>query len=82
MSVAVQRASNLVSLTIGHVALNPVVSAAVLWLLTRAPVGLRSQLTSRIKALRDPHKFVQIVKALKVCLALGVAGVLNRQLNQ
>lgn len=82
MSVAVQRLVNLLSLSIGHVALNPVVTAALLWVLTKGPPQLRSQLTSRIAALRDPHRSAQILKALKWCLALGVTGVLNKQLNQ
>ncbi|OAL55379.1 dehydrogenase/reductase SDR family member 8 precursor [Pyrenochaeta sp. DS3sAY3a] len=82
MSVAVQRLVNLLSLSIGHVALNPVVTAALLWVLTKGPPQLRSQLTSRIAALRDPHRYAQILKALKWCLALGVTGVLNKQLNQ
>lgn len=81
MSVALQRASNLVSLAVANVALNPAITAALLYLLTKAPERVRSQLTSRIAALRDPHKFIRIVKALKWCLALGVAGVVNRRLN-
>lgn len=82
MSVAFQRVLNLITLSIGHVTLNPIVSGALLWILTKGPVGLRSQLTSRIAALRDPVRYVQILKALKYCLALGVTGVVNKQLNQ
>lgn len=82
MSVPIQRASSLLKQVIGQVAFNPIVTASLLWLLTRAPVGLRSQLTSRIKALRNPHKFIRIVKALKIALVVGVLRVGNRGLNQ
>ncbi|KAH7073658.1 hypothetical protein BKA63DRAFT_415911 [Paraphoma chrysanthemicola] len=81
MSVAIQRASNLLSLTIGNVALNPLISGALLYILTKGPPSLRSQLVDRIAALRDPKRHAQIIKALKWFLALGVTGVVNRQLN-
>ncbi|KAH7393047.1 dehydrogenase/reductase SDR family member 8 precursor [Pyrenochaeta sp. MPI-SDFR-AT-0127] len=81
MSVALQRAVNLLTLSVGHVALNPVVTATLLWVLTKAPPQLRSQFTSRIAALRDPQQYARILKALKWCLALGITGVLNKQLN-
>lgn len=82
MSVALQRVVNLLTLSVGHVALNPVLTGALLWILTKGPPQLRSQLTSRIAALRDPKRYAQILKALKWCLALGVTGVVNKQLNQ
>lgn len=81
MSVALQRIVNLLTLTVGHIALNPIVTSALLWVLTKAPPQLRSQFTSRIAALRDPTRHAQIIKALKWCLAFGVTGVLNKQLN-
>lgn len=81
MSVAVQRISNLLGLAVGHVALNPVVTASLLWVLTKGPPGLRSLLFSRIAALRDPHQYALILRGLKWCLAFGVTGVLNKQLN-
>jgi hypothetical protein len=31
--------------------------------------------------LRDPRRYPQIIRALKWCLGLGVAGVLSKQLN-
>ncbi|KAL6707057.1 hypothetical protein ACN47E_004809 [Coniothyrium glycines] len=82
MSVALQRVVNLLTLSIGHVALNPVISGALLWVLTKGPVNIRSRLTSRIAALRDPTRYAQIVKVLKWCVALGVTGMINRQLNR
>lgn len=81
MSVVLRRASGLLTGSISHVAFNPLVSAALLWILTKGPVGLRERLVSKIGVLRDPKRFAQIVKALKCCLALGVTGVVNRQFN-
>ncbi|CAO2648488.1 Nn.00g077550.m01.CDS01 [Neocucurbitaria sp. VM-36] len=82
MSVALQRISTALTLPITHIALNPLLTAPLLWLLTIAPPQLRSQLTRRIAALRDPRRYAQVLKALKWCFALGVAGVLNRRLNR
>jgi len=78
MSIALRHASALV----GHAALNPVVTSALLWILTKAPVSVRARLTDRITVLRDPRRVEQIVRALKWCLAFGVTGVVNRKLNQ
>jgi all-trans-retinol dehydrogenase (NAD+) len=81
MSVALQRISNLLTASIGHVTLNPIVTAALLWVLIKGPVGLRERLISSISVLKDPGRYAQLVKALKWCLALGVTGVVNRQMN-
>lgn len=81
MSVALQRVVNLLTLSVGHIALNPIITTALLWVLTKGPPDLRSRLTSRIAALRDPLRYAKVVKTLKWCLAFGVAGVLNKQLN-
>ncbi|KAF2033515.1 dehydrogenase/reductase SDR family member 8 precursor [Setomelanomma holmii] len=81
MSVAIQRASNLVTLAVGHVALNPLISGALLYILTKGPPALREQLVNRIAALRHPKRYAQIIKTLKWFLALGVTGVINKQLN-
>lgn len=78
MSIALRHASALV----GHIALNPVVTSALLWILTKAPISVRARLTNRIAILRDPRRVEQIVKALKWCLAFGVTGAVNRKLNQ
>jgi all-trans-retinol dehydrogenase (NAD+) len=79
--VALRHVLNLLTTSIHQVALNPIVTAALLWILTKGPEQLRSQLTSRISALRDPRRYAQILRALKLCLALGTAGVVNKQLN-
>jgi all-trans-retinol dehydrogenase (NAD+) len=81
MSVALRRVLNLLTSSISQAALNPVVTTALLYILTKGPEQLRSQLTSRIAALRDPRRYAQIVKALKWCLAFGTVGVINKQLN-
>ncbi|KAJ6193635.1 hypothetical protein J3E72DRAFT_13898 [Bipolaris maydis] len=81
MSAALQNLVSLVATSARRVALNPIVTTALLWILTKGPLQLRRQLTTRIPALRDPTQYARIVKALKVCLALGAAKVLNKQLN-
>jgi all-trans-retinol dehydrogenase (NAD+) len=82
MSAALQRASNLLTTSIGHVTLNPIVTAALLWVLTKGPVGLRDRLINNISVLQDPRRYAQLVKALKWCLALGIGGAVNRQMNE
>jgi all-trans-retinol dehydrogenase (NAD+) len=81
MSVALRRVLDLLTSAISQAALNPFVTAALIWILTKGPEQLRSQLTSRIAALRNPRRYTQIVNALKWCLAFGTAGVINKQLN-
>lgn len=81
MSVAVQRVLNLLTQVVGHVALNPAISAALLFILTKGPPSVRDRLTSRIAALRDPTKYANVLRILKWCLALGLTGVVNRRLN-
>lgn len=81
MSVALQRVSNLVSLSVSHLALNPAVTASLLYILTKGPAGLRARLTSRIAALRDPLRYATILRTLKWCLALGLVKSLNKTLN-
>jgi hypothetical protein len=81
MSNILQNVLNILVTSVGHVALNPLVTAALLWALTKGPTQLRSQLTTRIAALRDPHKYARVLKALKWCLITGTARVVNKQLN-
>lgn len=77
MSIALHHASTLLIHSIGQVTLNPVVTAALLWILTKGPFGLRRKIT----LLRDPERLEKVVKALKWCLALGVTRVVNSKLN-
>ncbi|ORY10575.1 dehydrogenase/reductase SDR family member 8 precursor [Clohesyomyces aquaticus] len=82
MSNSVQRISNLLSLTVNNIALNPLIAAPLLFVLTKGPPQLRDQLIQRIAALRDPQKLGKIVKALKWLLALGLLGSANQQFNK
>jgi all-trans-retinol dehydrogenase (NAD+) len=77
MASALQHASNL----LGQVTLNPIVTAALLYLVTKSPDRLRGQLLEWMPTLKDPKRYGQIVKALTVCFAFGVTGVVNRRLN-
>ncbi|CAN9337344.1 unnamed protein product [Alternaria alternata] len=81
MSKILQNLLSLITTSAGHIALNPLVTATLLWALTKGPTQLRSQLTTRIPALRDPHRYARILKALKWCLIAGTASVVNKQLN-
>ena len=81
MSKLLHHILNIAGTTAGHITLNPLVTAALLWVLTKGPTQLRSQLTTRVRALRDPFRYAQLVKALKWCLIAGTARVVNKQLN-
>lgn len=81
MSV-VQGLSNLVSLSVSTVTLNPVVTASLLWVLTRGPENVRGRLLNAVSSLQNPKTLANVVKALKVLLAVGVAGSVNGKLNQ
>lgn len=80
-SAATLRLQNLLSLSISHLALNPVVTASLLYLLTKGPTQVREHLVSRIASLRDPQRLATILKVLKGLLALGVLGTVNKKLN-
>ncbi|KAJ4336933.1 hypothetical protein N0V95_008482 [Ascochyta clinopodiicola] len=81
MSAAVHHLSNLISLSTSRLALNPAVTAFLLYILTSGPASLRTRLTSHIAALRDPRRHATIVRALKWLLALGLVRSANRSLN-
>lgn len=81
MSAALTRVSNLLSLSISHLALNPAVAASLLYILTKGPVSLRLHLASRFAALRDPIRHAIIIKALKWLLTLGLLRNVNKTLN-
>ncbi|KAJ4987516.1 short-chain dehydrogenase reductase 2 [Stagonosporopsis vannaccii] len=76
-AAAVQR----VTATLARVALNPALTAALLYVLTRGPASLRARLTSRVAALRDPARLAATARALKWLLVLGAGGAANRALN-
>lgn len=81
MSVALKNLLNLITTSASHVAFNPIITATLLWALTKGPLQLRAHLTNSIAALRDPARYALVVKALKVCLAFGTVRVFNKQLN-
>ncbi|KAF2711015.1 dehydrogenase/reductase SDR family member 8 precursor [Pleomassaria siparia CBS 279.74] len=81
MALVVQRLSDLISLSISHIALNPILTASLLWVLTKGPPHIRERLFSRFASLRDPRRHGQIVKALKWFLAIGLTKNINKQLS-
>lgn len=81
MSTALQRVSNMLTLSLGHVTLNPIVTSIILYLLTKSPDRIRGRVLQRLKLLDKPDRFVKVVKGLKWCLALGIVGKVNKQLN-
>ena len=78
MSAAVRRTLNLAA----SLALNPALTAPLLWLLTYGPQSLRTQLADRVGALRDPRQRVLVLKVLRWLLAAGVVRGVNRGLNR
>lgn len=82
MSVAVQRITKLLSLSLSHILLNPILSASLLYALTKAPLRVRTQLEHHFSALRDPVHCARIVRVLKWLLALGVTRKVNAGLNE
>jgi hypothetical protein len=79
---AILRLQNLLSLSVSHIALNPLITGSLLAILLKGPPQVREHLVSRISALREPKKLAQILKALKTLLILGLLGKLNRKLNE
>lgn len=77
-----QGLSNLASLTVYHVALNPVITGALLWALTRGPARVRDRLINSVSALRSPEKLARVTKALRWLLVLGLGRTVNKKLNQ
>ncbi|KAF2274224.1 dehydrogenase/reductase SDR family member 8 precursor [Westerdykella ornata] len=75
------RLQNLVSLSVSHIALNPVITASLLWILTKGPESVKEFLVSRSASLRDPVRFAKIVRTLKTLLVVGLLGKVNKQLN-
>lgn len=81
MTQAAQRISNLLSLCVSHLALNPGVTATLLYVLTAGPASLRARVTSRVEALRDPARYAAVVRALKWLVVCGVVRHGNAALN-
>jgi all-trans-retinol dehydrogenase (NAD+) len=68
-------------ISLSQVALNPIATASLLWVLTKSPPQIRGRLLDRFAALRDPRRLARILNALKALLAFGLLGTVNRQLN-
>jgi len=64
------------------IALNPFITASLLWVLTRGPPNIRNQILKTITSLQSPPTLARVVKALKWLLAFGVLGTANRTLNE
>ena len=82
MALPLQRLSDAVAFSLSHVALNPVLTAALLWALTGAPASLQDRLFGRVAVLRDPRAVGQVVKGLKWLFAVGLVRGVNLQLNK
>ncbi|KAL5399840.1 hypothetical protein PMIN02_000369 [Paraphaeosphaeria minitans] len=76
-----QGLSNLASLSVSRVALNPVVAGALLWALIRGPASVRGRLINSVSALRNPQTRARVTKLLGWLLALGVVRTVNKKLN-
>ncbi|KAF2736875.1 dehydrogenase/reductase SDR family member 8 precursor [Polyplosphaeria fusca] len=82
MSVVLWRLSDVLSHTASTLALNPVFTASLLYILTKGPPTIRDRLFSRFAALRDPQRLTTIVKVLKWLLGLGLLRNVNGHLNK
>lgn len=80
MSLVLISAFDLLQASIGQVALTPLVTAALLFLLTKSPDRLRGRIITALK-LKDTKRYVRVLKALKYCLAFGLTSALNKKLN-
>lgn len=69
-------------MSISHVALNPIVTGALLYALTRGPARVRDRLIGTISALRNPETLARVTKVLKWLLALGLTKTANNGLNK
>lgn len=63
------------------VALDPLLTAPLLWALTKGPQSLREALLKPFGALGYNVDISTLVKALKWLLALGIVGKINKALN-
>lgn len=81
MALPMRHLSTLVSRSISHIALNPVFTGSLLWVLTKGPLSLRARLVSRFQPLRDPLRQAQIIRTLKWLLAIGITKNINARLN-
>lgn len=82
MSQSLRVAQNLVSLSIRHFVLNPIITGSLLWALTKGPLQIRAYLASRFAFLRNPENLAQVIKFLKGALLVGVISTTDRQLNR
>lgn len=67
---------------ITHTALNPVVTGALLYALTRAPAEIKDKALAALAALPFPVQVTSVVKALKVLFAIGGLRLFNRAMNR
>ncbi|KAF2205405.1 NAD(P)-binding protein [Delitschia confertaspora ATCC 74209] len=82
MSRPLQRTNNILVSAIGKTALNPLVTASLLYLLTKSPTAIRERLFNSVALLRDETKLVTIIKTLRWLLVLGLIGKANTKLNE
>lgn len=73
--------SKFVSSTVTHVALNPLVTGTLLWVLTKGPPRARNALINAVSALRSPQTLARATRLLKWLFGLGVVRAINRKLN-
>lgn len=74
--------SRLASLSISHIALNPLITGALLYALTKGPPRLRDRLIRSVSALRNPESLARVTKLLRWLLAAGVLRAANNALNK
>ncbi|KAH7117949.1 dehydrogenase/reductase SDR family member 8 precursor [Dendryphion nanum] len=82
MSASGHVLSNLVSLSIRHILLNPILTGALLWILTKGPTDAREFVLSRFTSLRDPEQLARVIKALKGAFVVGLFSTVDNALTK
>ncbi|OCK77298.1 dehydrogenase/reductase SDR family member 8 precursor [Lepidopterella palustris CBS 459.81] len=81
MSVAIQNVSGFVLGSVPGTALNPVITGALLWAITKGPPSLKARLLRPFASLPYDGRPAGLIKTLKWLFALGLVVRINRVLN-
>ncbi|KAF2003026.1 dehydrogenase/reductase SDR family member 8 precursor [Amniculicola lignicola CBS 123094] len=82
MSAVTQPISSLLSFTVKNTVFNPVITASLLYILTRGPESLRRRLIGQFAYLQDPGRLATIINVLKGLVSFAVINRVNGQFNK
>jgi len=81
MSAVIQRLGPFLFGPVQRVALNPVLTGALLWAFTKSPPAIRERFLHHFASLLDDRRIPRLIKTLKWLFALGLVARVNRVLN-